>query len=126
MGRKMKAKPFRIRDYDVARYSMEVYVVRPLPKFVRRSPPSPSRQTKMKELILDFLGKRASEGAKVPVDLDTHLFESGILDSFGLVDLVTLLESETGLSITDDDLNDPRFTSVAGIVAIMTRKQAAS
>ena len=35
---------------------------------------------------------------------DEHLFQSGILDSFGLPDLIAALETEFAISIPDSDL----------------------
>lgn len=43
------------------------------------------------------------------------LFESGILDSFGLPDLVAALENEFKLSIPDSDLKPKNFLSIQAI-----------
>ena len=75
----------------------------------------------MKEKIFAFLSKR-SDGAPTPIGLDTNLFDEGILDSFRLVEFVTFLEGEAGCSISADDINDDRFTSVGGILEILASK----
>ena len=46
---------------------------------------------------------------------DESLFDSGILDSFALVDLVAALEREFGVKIPDSDLNPRKFSSIARI-----------
>lgn len=76
----------------------------------------------MEDKILDFLSKLDTGPDTPSIDADTDLFEGGVLDSFGFVDLVTFLEEEMGLSVSDDDMNDPRFTSVAGIVEVLAGK----
>jgi acyl carrier protein len=52
---------------------------------------------------------------KVSGDEEDSLFESGLLDSFALPDLVSGLEKEFGISIPDADLNPRKFESVARI-----------
>jgi acyl carrier protein len=78
----------------------------------------------MQQKILDFLSKLDTAPAEGSIAVDADLFEGGILDSFGLVDLVTFLEGETGLSISEEDMDDPRFTTVAGIVEVLEGKGA--
>jgi len=57
--------------------------------------------------------------AKQPVNPDPEesLFESGILDSFALTDLVSALESEFGMTVPDSDLSPRKFESIAKIEA---------
>ena len=51
--------------------------------------------------------------ASAPADEDESLFESGLLDSFGLPDLVAAIESEFSIKIPDSDLNPRKFDSIA-------------
>jgi D-alanine--poly(phosphoribitol) ligase subunit 2 len=46
---------------------------------------------------------------------DESLFDSGLLDSFALPDLVSALEEEFGISIPDSDLNPRKFASIERI-----------
>ena len=48
---------------------------------------------------------------------DESLFESGLLDSFTLSDLVTALESEFAIRIPDSDLTPRKFDSIERIEA---------
>ncbi len=54
---------------------------------------------------------------KKPVDPapDESLFDSGLLDSFALPDLVSALEEEFGITIPDADLNPRKFASLERI-----------
>ena len=46
---------------------------------------------------------------------DTDLFETGVLDSFGLVDLLLHLETEFGAKTSVEDLEVDNFRSIATI-----------
>ena len=48
-----------------------------------------------------------------PADDDESLFESGLLDSFALPDLVAAVETEFSVKIPDSDLNPRKFDSIA-------------
>ena len=49
--------------------------------------------------------------------LDQSLFESGIVDSFALPDLVAALEREFSISIPDSDLMPRKFETIERIEA---------
>ena len=59
--------------------------------------------------------------ATKPIDPapDESLFESGLLDSFTLSDLVTALESEFAIRIPDSDLTPRKFDSIERIEAYL-------
>jgi acyl carrier protein len=67
------------------------------------------RQSKILTIIRQVSGK--------PIDPspEESLFESGLLDSFTLADVVTALESEFSIRVPDSDLNPRKFDSVARI-----------
>ncbi|HYW46772.1 MAG TPA: acyl carrier protein [Bryobacteraceae bacterium] len=69
------------------------------------------KRTKIVAIIQRVAGK--------PVDPspEESLFESGLLDSFTLTDLVTALESEFSIRIPDSDLTPRKFDSVSRIEA---------
>ena len=46
---------------------------------------------------------------------DESLFESGLLDSFALPDMVTAIEASFGIKIPDSDLNPRKFDSIERI-----------
>jgi len=70
-------------------------------------------QTKIIEIVKQVAGK--------PIDPTPteSLFESGVLDSFTLADLVSALEKEFSLKIPDSDLSPRKFDSVARIQAYL-------
>jgi acyl carrier protein len=57
------------------------------------------------------------------VDHDTDLFQTGLLDSYGFVELVVFLEREFFIKVTDDDLVSVSFNSVNELVRYIGEKQ---
>jgi acyl carrier protein len=66
-----------------------------------------------RERLLGVLKKVTA--APIPADESESLFESGLLDSFALPDLVAALEEEFAIKVPDRDLNPRKFDSVARI-----------
>ncbi len=67
--------------------------------------------------ILDIIRRIA--GKEPPAEADESLFDSGVLDSFGLQDLVTELEHIFDVKIPDGDLTPRKFESVERIEAYL-------
>jgi acyl carrier protein len=73
--------------------------------------------------VIDFLNESArSNGAEQPGTSD-DLFQMGALDSFALVDFVTVLEQETGISVPDGDVNPANFQSIEQIERYVESKR---
>jgi acyl carrier protein len=68
-------------------------------------------QSRIVEILRQIAGK--------PIDPspEESLFESGLLDSFSLADLVAALEREFSVQIPDGDLKPRKFDTVARIEA---------
>ena len=71
--------------------------------------PDTGRSTRIRKLIQEVAGKAA------PADEDESLFESGLLDSFALPDLVAALEKSFSIKVPDADLHPRKFDSVTRI-----------
>ena len=67
------------------------------------------RRSKLIEII-----KAVTRKDEVPAP-DESLFDSGLLDSFALPDLVSALEKEFSIQIPDSDLNPRKFDSIERI-----------
>jgi len=65
--------------------------------------------------VTDFLNDSArSAGAEQPQSGD-DLFRSGVLDSFALVDFVTVLEEQCDIKVPDSDVNPANFQTIETI-----------
>jgi acyl carrier protein len=56
----------------------------------------------------------------VPEDPEESLFESGLLDSFQLPDLVGAIEQEFSIQVPDADLNPRKFDSLVRMEAYLS------
>ena len=71
------------------------------------------RRAKLIEIIQSI-----SKQDSVPA-ADESLFDSGLLDSFGLPDLISAMEREFSITIPDSDLNPRKFDSLERIEAYL-------
>ena len=74
-----------------------------------------TRQAQITEII------RAVSKKDTTPDPEESLFDSGLLDSFALPELVSALEAEFGLKIPDRDLTAQTFESVDRITSYIQK-----
>ena len=72
----------------------------------------------MKERILKILSGLRPE---FDFTMDVNFIEEGILDSFDVINLVTALDSEFGISIDGTDVRPENFSSVNAIVMLLKK-----
>jgi acyl carrier protein len=72
--------------------------------------------------LLAVLKKVTSQ--PLPSDEEESLFESGLLDSFALPDLVSAIEQEFSIKVPDRDLNPRKFDSIARMEAYLQEHAA--
>ncbi len=72
----------------------------------------------MKERILKILSGLRPE---FDFTMDVNFIEEGILDSFDVINLVTALDSEFGISIDGTDGLPENFSSVNAIVMLLKK-----
>jgi acyl carrier protein len=65
-------------------------------------------------LLIDFGGN---------VDDETDLFEAGLMDSYAFVELVSFLERQYGMEVSEDELYSSELTSLAGIERFVSGKR---
>lgn len=73
-------------------------------------------------VIRDYIRDELAVGDAVVGD-DTPLW-GGVVDSVGLMQLITFLEERFGTEISDDELTSTHFRTVADIAALVDRKVA--
>jgi acyl carrier protein len=75
-----------------------------------------------RELILETI--RSVTGKNVTPAPGDSLFESGLLDSFALPDVVTALERKFGIIVPDSDLNPRKFDSLERIEQYLASRKS--
>ncbi len=81
----------------------------------------------MKEQVQDWLanwfvargkiGKTASETLR-----DTDYFQAGWLTSMEVVEFVMEIEQQFGMQFSENDLQDPRFVTIAGLTELILER----
>ncbi len=64
------------------------------------------------ESILDYLKSSVVLNPFEVIPVDQSLLESGVLDSYGIMDLITFIEREFGLTIPNEDITREKMGSI--------------
>lgn len=75
-----------------------------------------------KELIKKFLINNFLFGDEEKLKDNTDFFNSGIVDSTGILELVGFLESTFSIKINDDELIISNFSSLNSVTSFLDRK----
>lgn len=75
----------------------------------------------MKEKVLDLL-EEICEDSVVREDMDVELFESGLLDSMGLAELLAGLEERAGIVIAPSEVDRDMMDTPGKILALCSEK----
>lgn len=57
---------------------------------------------------------------------DEHLLEKGVVDSMGMVELITFLQDQFGVEPADDEITEENFATLRRIAAFVMRKKRAA
>ena len=80
----------------------------------------------IEQRIQAFLVEKFPLARKAGINKDTALLERGILDSLGILDVVSFLESEFSLVISDEELLPENFQSLGTLSAFVLKKTGKS
>lgn len=72
-------------------------------------------------IVENFLFGNAAE-APAP---ETSFLESGLVDSTGVLEIVSFIEGTYGISVADDEMTPQHLDSVANLAAFVVRKKGA-
>jgi len=75
----------------------------------------------MKEQIRDFVCKTTFSDPK-KINDSTLLFDEGIFDSMGLLNLISFLEKDFSVKVNDSELDAANFGSINAISSYLERK----
>jgi acyl carrier protein len=78
----------------------------------------------IEQRIQKFVVEKFPVTRKAKVESDTALIEKGFLDSLGILDVVSFLESEFSITIHDEELVPENFQNLASLSAFVQNKQA--
>jgi acyl carrier protein len=75
--------------------------------------------------VLDTVRSTVASVARVPVppDPSASLFDGGVIDSFGVIDLVARLEEAFGIKVPDQDMVPRKFETLEKITAYVESRR---
>jgi acyl carrier protein len=71
--------------------------------------------------VIEWIRKNAHSDGSAELTADTNLLETGLLDSFGFVDLIVFIENQTGSKIDLMDVDVGEFSVVRGLCEVAMR-----
>ena len=71
--------------------------------------------------VLDFINESADTNDVATPSISDDLFKLGAVDSFTLVDLVSVIEENCGIKIPDGDVVPRNFQTIEGIEQYISR-----
>ena len=78
-----------------------------------------------KEIIKTFIIENFLFGSKDGLKGETSFLEEGIIDSTGILELVTFLEEKFSITVEDEELVPENLDSINNVTAFLERKIAA-
>ncbi len=77
-----------------------------------------------KEIIREFISSELVDGARggSPIGDEDQLIENGIIDSLGIMSLLSFVEDRFSLQIPGDDLLPENFASITAITSLVDRR----
>jgi acyl carrier protein len=73
--------------------------------------------------VIDSLNENAASAGVEQPKAGDDLFKTGVLDSFALVDFVTLLEEQCGIKVPDADVNPANFQTIEAIESYVAARK---
>jgi acyl carrier protein len=80
-----------------------------------------STEQQVKDLMVNNL---TWGGSWKDVDGDYPLLDKRVIDSFGMLKLISLLEEEFGVEIDDEDIVPDNFGTIKGIATLVESKRS--
>jgi acyl carrier protein len=82
-------------------------------------------QEQLQQLVIQWIEANKRTSNHVGISAETELLGTGILDSFGFLDLIMHIESKTGLQVDLADADPGEFAIVRGLCNLALKSQAA-
>ena len=76
-----------------------------------------------KQAIREFVVENFLFGEANGLEEETSFLENGIIDSTGILELVTYLEETFGIEVEDEELVPENLDSIANVAKYLTTKQ---
>jgi acyl carrier protein len=78
-------------------------------------------EQRVRQYLVDNLKWLGSPAGLTP---DYRLIDNDVLDSMGIFEMISFIESDFGIDVEDDDLVPENFESIAAIARLVSNKKA--
>ena len=78
--------------------------------------------TAIRETLSGYMSRSFLFEFGVHADADTDLFDAGLVDSYGFIELVGFIEETYGVTLSDDDLASPAIATLRGITDLIASR----
>ena len=80
----------------------------------------------VKAKVFEFLESKSASARQVAggteeQELELAYLDTGLIDSFGLIEMITVLEEEFAIRFDAADLHSKEFRTIGGLISIITR-----
>lgn len=73
-----------------------------------------------KDFLLSYFNAKGSDPQMSDGDkLAQDFFDSGLIDSFGVIELISAIESQFNISFSPENMQDKRFRTIKGLSEII-------
>jgi acyl carrier protein len=72
--------------------------------------------------VKEFIIENFLFGEEVQLELDTDFFDKGIIDSTGVIELVSFIEEKFNISVEDDELIPENLSSLKRVDLFLEKK----
>jgi acetyltransferase-like isoleucine patch superfamily enzyme/acyl carrier protein len=118
------ARPLRKRK---SASTEDVLLSQPKPETATRKPAREStalEESVAHQVIREYLEEtHYAEFGSGKLGYDDSLFDSGVIDSIGLVGLISMIEEHFGIEFSEDDLVPERLSTVNGLASVVSSKK---
>ncbi len=79
-------------------------------------------QTEIQAVLQDFIVQQFPVAAAKQVNRQTSLIQNGIVDSLGVLEIVTFVEQRFGVAMSDDEMVADHFESINALSQLIVQK----
>lgn len=76
------------------------------------------------QVVHDYIYSQFPLARRQKIDADASLLEGGIVDSLGILDIVSFIETEFSVTLTDEELLSGNFESIRSLSEFLKQKVA--
>ncbi len=81
-----------------------------------------SEATNLVEVVRKFIVQKFPLARRRSISADDNLLETGVIDSLGVLEIVTFLQEGFSLAVEDDELTPENFQSISSIAGFVGQR----